>query len=116
VAAGDIIERLREQRSRWFETAEGRRVKIRRPSETECITLVGGLGVEHAQRYVVGWDGYTEADLLGAAVGSGDAVPFDAELWAEYVADHAELATQVVGWLGDMIVEHLKAKREAQGN
>jgi hypothetical protein len=62
-----------------------------RPTEDEILLLafqkvsVSAL----AFRGLEGWEGVTEADLLGTAIGSADAAPFTAELAAEVLADRA---------------------------
>lgn len=87
-------------RQSWVELEPGKRVRILRPAEAEIgdfYTKPDQSEVERAlmcaRKYVTGWEGITEADLLGASQAGADALPFDSALWAEVVKDR-------VGWLG----------------
>lgn len=119
-----LIEALRAQRQSWVDVEEGKRVQIIRPSESEVGEFLRGsgksrsMGAELPQviKYVTGWDGITEADLLGAAVGSSDLAPFDSELWAEVVKDRAEWLKKVSAALLAAIVKHFEQKAEAEKN
>lgn len=111
--AGQLIARIREQRMKWVDLQgkPGKRVRIIRPTETEQSLhffkderLV--VGVEQVRQYVVDWEGFTEADLLGAAVGASDPVAFSSELWAEVVSDKARWVRQLAQDMLDQIVEH----------
>jgi hypothetical protein len=111
--AAQLIARIREQRMKWVDLQgePGKRVRIIRPTETEQSLhffkderLV--VGVEQVRQYVVDWEGFTEADLLGAAVGASDPVPFSPEIWAEIVSDKARWVRQLAQDMLDQIVEH----------
>ena len=98
-AAGHIA-RLRAARQSWVELEPGKRVQILRPAEAELqdfYTRPEQTEIDRAllcaRKYVTGWEGVTEADLLGAAIAAPDPVPFDADLWAEVVKDRMD-------WLG----------------
>lgn len=119
-----LIQQLRDQRKRWITLEEGRRVQIMRPPETDLpdflaptedgrYTLQAEL--RHVEKYVVGWDGFTEADLVGPA-GSSDAAPFTPELWREAVADKLQWMRQIAQALLDVILEHRAAREEAAKN
>lgn len=82
-----LKKRLIEQRQSWVDLEEGKAVKIQRPSEAELGAYSRSTPVDDARDRVVDWRGFTEADLLGAAVGSSDPVPFDREVWVEVVSD-----------------------------
>jgi hypothetical protein len=124
VDAKELVLALRRRRESWVTLAEGKRVKIRRPPETglrEFLTIVDGkrtwlVGLEAVQRHVVDWDGFTEADILGASVGSSDTVPFDADLWSELVANNIEWLNDVAAALLKDIVDFLAAKDEVAKN
>lgn len=119
-----LIAALKRRREKWIDVAEGKRVKITRPPETEMGALLKvdgdrklwAVGIEQVQRYVVGWEGYTEADLLGEGVGASDPLPFDAELWRLVCADDVELMTKVADGILNAVVGHLAAKDESAKN
>ena len=119
-----LITQLRAQRQSWVDLAPGKRVQIIRPAESQISEFLRTTGngrslvVELAQvcKYTVGWDGITEADLLGAAVGACDPVPFDSELWAEVVADRSEWLNRVAIGLSESITNYFNKKAEAEKN
>lgn len=106
----DLIKQLREQRMQWVELEPGKEVRIIRPTETDLVTNLAkgssiSMGFEEAAKYVVDWRGITEADLLGAAVGSSDAVPFSAALWAEVASDKLDWVNTVVQAIVKVLVD-----------
>jgi hypothetical protein len=108
-----LIKRLREQRMQWIDIdgLPGKRVRIIRPTEVELaqhFVKAGeiSVGVDEVRRFVVDWDGFTEADLLGASVGASDPVAFTPELWAEVVSDHIEWVRTLARKLLDAAIEH----------
>ena len=121
-AATNLAARLREQRMKWVDLADqdGKRVRIIRPTETELGTLFKGghlfVGIEEVKRFVVDWEGFTEADLLGPAIGAADPVPFDAALWAEVVADKVRWVRQLAQDILDHVVSHRLAADEDAKN
>jgi hypothetical protein len=119
-----LIKQLRAQRQSWVDLEPGKRVQIIRPAEIEVqqfFRMEGGLRTMAAElpqvtKFVTDWAGITEADLLGAAVGASDAVPFDADLWAEVVADRSAWLKTVSSALIDAIVKHFESKAQAEKN
>lgn len=119
-----LIEALRAQRQSWVDVDEGKRVQIIRPAESEIGEFLHGsgkgrtMGAELPQviKFVTGWEGITEADLLGESVGASDPVPFDSELWGEVVKDRAEWLKKVGSALIETIVKHFEKKAEAEKN
>lgn len=117
-----LLEQMRNQRRRWVDIAEGKRVQIQLPSELEVVQhfIKPGeegklsLAADYAEvnRFTVGWEGFTEVDLLGAGVGASDAVPFNADLWSAYAAENLEAVRKVARALLDGIVER-QVSREA---
>lgn len=61
---------------------------IRRPTDVEAVALsresTGPADV--AQKFVVGWKGITEDDVVGG--GGSEPVAFDVDLWREWCADN----------------------------
>lgn len=119
-----LLETMRNQRKRWVQIAEGKRVQILLPSELEVVqhfikpSEAGkmNLAADYAEvnRFTVGWEGITEADLLGAAVGASDVVEFSPELWAAFSAENLDAVRKVAQALLEGIVERQLA-READG-
>lgn len=110
-----LIKQLREQRMTWVVVDEActppKRVRIIRPTEVEIaqhLVKAGevSVGFDQVKAFVVDWDGFTEADLLGASVGAADPVPFSQALWAEVVADHTLWVRTVAQALLDAAVAH----------
>jgi hypothetical protein len=120
--AASLIARMREQRERWVEVAPGKRVKIRRPAEAEYgrfariheASVVQML--EHVRQYVVGWEGITEADLIGTAVGSEEPVAFTAELWAELISDRVAWVQPIMDKLVEIMNAHQFSVVETEKN
>jgi hypothetical protein len=128
-----VIKRLREARMQWVELPHpehaGLAVRIMRPSEVEVTQHLfkeGGaqdgkgatVSVEFADvlRATVDWRGFTEAGILGAAVGSSDPLPFSAHLWAELASDHAAWVRLLASAILQAAVEHHTAKAAAEKN
>ena len=118
-----LIKRMREQRMKWVDIAgqPGKRVRIIRPTETEVGQYLSKgrelvVGLEEVKRFAVDWQGYTQADLLGASIGSADAVPFHPDLWAEVVSDQAKWVRQLAQDLLDLVVAHGSAVAEDAKN
>lgn len=112
-----LIKLMREQRMSWLDldadATPQKRVRIIRPTEYEMAeTFVKGgqirIGFAEACRFVVDWQGFSEADLLGAAVGSSDPLPFTQALWAEVLGDHIKWVPVVTQALMDAAVTHQK--------
>lgn len=121
-----ILAKLREQRSWLVEVAPGKHIKLIRPTQLEAqrhLVRPGddGLvsfqcGFDDVVRFTVGWDGLTEADLLGATVGASDPVLFDADLWKEVAADKLGWINQLAEELLAKTIEHLKTLEENSKN
>jgi hypothetical protein len=115
-----LLEQMRGQRKRWVQVAEGKRVQILLPTELEVVrhfVKPGADGkvnlscdIEEVKRFTCGWEGFTEADLLGAAVGAADAVPFDPGLWGLVIEEHLDWVRAVAKALLDGVVERQLAR------
>ena len=118
-----LISAMRAQRLSWvvLEPAkDGRaekRVQITRPPENDVAAFVSqtpeGLftleaSAEHVTKYVTGWDGITEADLIGPA-GSSDPAAFAPALWSVVVADKLAWLQAVATAILEAIVKHREA-------
>lgn len=119
-----LIKQLRAQRQSWVDLEAGKRVQIIRPTESEFPSFLSGEGdqrriavsIEQVGKYVTGWDGFSEADFLGAAVGASDPLPFDAELWAEVVADRSPWVATVSTALLTAMTDHFQQKAKVSKN
>jgi hypothetical protein len=115
-----------KRREKSVDMGDGKKIIVRRPPETAMGPLIQDVGegkvtfrvgVEEVKKYVVGWEGYTEADFYGAGVGSTDtAVPFDSALWAVMVEDDTSLMAKVSSVILDAVVAHYETKAEVAGN
>lgn len=108
-----LLARMDAQRTHWADLPDGKRVQFRRPLETEFGRFREGVGVEHVAECVCGWDGFTEADLLGAALGSDAAVTFDPALWSRVMRDRVDYMQPVAQAIAKAIGDHLQAKEAA---
>lgn len=111
-----LIAKMDEQRTRWVSLPDGKRVQIRRPLETDFGKFRSGVTVEHLCEYVCAWEGFTEADLLGAGVGASDAVEFNAGLWGRVLRDRMVYVQPLAEAMVEAITEHLNAKEAAAKN
>lgn len=122
-----LIQQIHAQREQWVTLREAQmaavgqparaalRVKLRRPAEAEWRYFFGRTqrgALENVQAYAVDWDGFTEAELLGAGVGASDAVPFDSSVWTVVIADRMAWVPPLFQRLVQMIETH-SAAREA---
>lgn len=125
-----LIATMRAQRLSWVEVEPApaggiaKRVQITRPPENDVAAFVSktdeGLftleaSAAHVTKYVTGWDGITEADLIGPA-GSSDAAEFHPDLWAIVVEDRLEWMRTIARALLDSILAHRAAKLEDEKN
>lgn len=118
-----IIAALRAARQSWVELEPGKRVQIIRPPEAALHEFSALAGENHVDRmlrcvvkYVTGWEGITEADLLGAALAPADVVPFESALWATVVADRMDWIRVVMSALVESINAHDGARQAAEKN
>ena len=110
-----LLLALRRQREVTVKLGGAKKVTFLRPAEVEMAKLLHGtgdtrtweVGLAEVQSCVVGWDGFTEADVLGQAVGSSDPLAFDAELWALLVADKIDWMRKVADAILKSVVDHI---------
>ena len=118
-----LIAAALAQRETFVPLEDGKRVKIRRPSEVAIPKMlrrngdagtVIHAGLEEVKAHVVGWEGFSEADFM--AGGASDPVDFDAGLWAVWIEDHRDAIGPVSQALVDAIVAHEKRVVETEKN
>lgn len=112
-----FLSQLLASRERWIDAA-GYRLKLRRPAEASLAAQAGKTERElmdwctgHA---VVDWE-LREEDVL-PGVGGDARVPFDQDLYREWVADHMEVASAVAMATLALVKEHSEKEAAAQGN
>lgn len=110
-----LIERLR--RARQSTTGSGGRTfTIRRPTDLEMQEMAGKIDQRLLLvRFVVDWGVMSEIDL-GIPGGGPDPVPFDADLWAEWIADHPEHWDEITTAVIQGYRSHKAAMEEAAKN
>lgn len=109
-----MAERMLQARESWCTlrpAEDGRpalKVKLRRPAES-AMRAMAGVGVSDADvcAAAVDWEGFSEAELLGAAVGSADPIPFDGQAWQVYVLDSVASLSLCQAHLVQAISTHL---------
>jgi len=129
MSAAALIAKLLAQRDSWCElraAADGKpalAVQLRRPAEAELPDFRRREGQAMHQlltdavcRQAVGWRGFSEAELLGAAIGSSDELAFDADLWATVVRDRQDWISTAAAHLMEQINAHATARAAAEKN
>lgn len=111
-----LLSKMAEQRQFWVTLSDGKRVQLRRPTEIELPAVIDGIGIEIIAAHACGWDGFTEAVLLGAGIGGSDAVPFDAGLWRAYAADHVDDLQAAASGMAEAVSAYLLKKADVAKN
>jgi hypothetical protein len=132
-----MLRQQRQQRATWHELDDPprRALQIRRPTEDQVIawrSTLESLGKggddntaflaavpklrEIVGSVVIGWRGFTEADLLGPAVGASSPQDFDAEVFAEWVQDETMLLVAIASDAVKSFKEHRDKKAAAEKN
>lgn len=116
MASEKLLQRMRAARERVVTLAPDRSVTVRRPTDLELTTYArgGGMDTTTVFDHVVDWSGFTEADLVPS--GASDAVPFDRELFAEWVADHPQHWPTIAAAITDMIEARKQAREDGTKN
>lgn len=79
---------------------------IRRPTDFEAITQLEGTDTKEViSRFVIGWDGVKELDLISG--GSPELVPFSTDVFMEWAEDNVDVWPDLV----DAITESYRAYR-----
>jgi len=96
----DLLSRLRAARGTRI-PSRGVTFIGRRPTAMEMAEMRSGVVRQGdlITRFITGWEGLREMDLVPG--GGPDPVPFDAELFAEYIADHPEHWENIVKGVRD---------------
>lgn len=102
-----LSEKIRKARESRIEVA-GATLTIRRPTDEEALKLGAATLVDVARQFVCGWKGVSSL-WLGVPGGDAAEVPFDADAWEAFVADHPEVWEPIA----TAVLEAYKKHREA---
>lgn len=124
MSARALLAALKRRRELSVKLDGGKEIHFSRPPESDMVSLlkVEGdhrqwvVGIEHVRKYVTGWSGFTEADILGASVGSTEPAEFSPELWAEVCGDDLALVSKVADAILGSVVDRINAKEHDAGN
>lgn len=124
-----MLRAQRAARASWLELDEPARraLQIRRPNMEHIDDWKGtfkeGVGIaalpkmrQIASTVVTGWRGFTEADLLGEAIGASSEQPFSREVFAEWISDEVEVLAKVVDRATTMFNDYVEKKAAAEKN
>lgn len=108
---GDRMRKARE----FKREVDGKTLIMRRPNEAEYAKLErqGASGFDVALKFVIGWEGVTEADLVPS--GGSDEVPFDYDAWGELLGSRREL-WEVGKIIQDEFWQHQEKREERAKN
>lgn len=108
-----LVEKMRKAREKRLE-AGGYVFIIRRPTELEMLLLGQNRTPTSPLRFVVGWEGVKELDLIPG----GDPHPaeFDSEACIEWLSDRPDLYVPVSEAVIGAYTEHKAAMEAAEKN
>lgn len=109
-----LAEKIRKSRESTVDI-DGKAWAIRRPTDEEAaqISANGDGLLAIVKRFVIGWP-LTELDLVPG--GTGASVPFDSEVFAEWVADQPDLWTPLGTAILDAYTRHADKRGDAVKN
>jgi hypothetical protein len=102
--ANPLIEKIRRARQQTV-TCDKYSFTVRRPTNLEMLKLKGRADQETLLRqFVTGWDNMTELDIYSG--GTGAAVPFDSDLFVEWIADRPHYWEPITQAIVDAYQQH----------
>lgn len=107
-----LIEKLRRARESMVE-AGGHKYTVRRPSDAEAAMLANSSRLEMLRQFVVGWD-LVELDVIPG--GGPEPVPFDRDLWGEWINDQPDLWEPIGAAIESAYLAHVGARKDAEKN
>lgn len=110
----EIAKRMVREREFWIDVAPGKRVRVLRPMVDEAHQFVGGVNLEPLCRYLRGWDGIVESDLI--AGGSTEPVEFSLDIASMKLRDDIGWARRIAKAFGDAIDARSVATEAAEKN
>lgn len=111
----NLADKIRKARETSIEVG-GFKLKIRRPTDIESTSMAYSNireAVPDVARYVIGWEGVKESDLIDG--GKPDPVQFDSDLFGEWISDRPDLWEPIINGVLEAYRAHRK-RMEAQGN
>jgi hypothetical protein len=107
-----LLEKLRRARETKVE-ADGHVFTVRRPTDAELSGLANCTTTDLVRRFVVGWD-LQEVDIIPG--GDAVAVPFDGELWSEWIADRPTLWGPLSLGVMEAYSRHVEEREQGKKN
>ena len=107
-----LIAKLRKAREFAVEVG-GFKFTARRPTDVDAIELVGIAPVDFVKRFVIGWN-LTELDVIPG--GGPEPVPFDQDLWSEWISDRPDLWEPLAVPIMDAYKRHVDEREAAAKN
>ena len=104
-----LADKIRKSRESQV-SAGGFTFTIRRPTDMDMMEFNKVKTTSFLIKFVVGWDGVTELDLIPG--GDGHPAPFDSDACAEWLSDRSDLIIPVV----NAIVEAYQAYKTKLGD
>lgn len=111
-----LAERMLSARESVCEVAEGKKIRLRRPPQTRIMQMRAGVTVDDVYSAAVGWSGFTEADLLGADVGSDSEATFSPDTFRVWAEDNAEALGKLAEHLMEQIVAFIERTKGDRKN
>jgi len=111
-----LIEKIRKSRQSRVRHGSWE-FTITRPTDMDMLDFRAAGRVTQGdllKRFVMGWDGVTETDVIPG--GSGVAVPFSADLFAEWIVDRPYLWDILTAAIIDGYKAHEAALEESAKN
>ena len=111
-----LIRKMQQARERVLELPNGKRVTLRMPLQTQYFRVFKLPPEELVAQLVVGWDGVTEADLLGDGVGASDAVPFSAEVAVQWLCEQPGCVSLIISKALEVVNSKTRQTAEDEKN
>lgn len=107
-----LADRIRRARESTVESG-AHRFTVRRPTDAAAASLGAASAVDIVARFTVGWT-LQEIDLIPG--GSAVDVPFDADAFAEWVADRPDVIATLASAIVDAYKAHVEKREGAEKN
>lgn len=107
-----LIDKIRAARQQTLEV-DGLRFTVRRPTDLETLQWAGD-GLEQGEilrRFVLGWEGVKESDLING--GTPKPVAFDSALFMEWVADRPHMWAPLIEAITAGYRDHLRKQEDS---
>ena len=108
-----LVEKIRRAREQRVPAGKHTFI-VRRPTDLEMMDLSRDRRPANLLRFVVGWDGVTEADLVNG--GDPHPLPFDGDACTEWLSDRMDLFAPVTNAILEAHRAHRDALEQAEKN